>query len=128
MAEFQEVMRQAVRMCKAHVGCIECPFCNITGGKCPIWISRFTNLTSEDAERIIMQWSAEHPEHVYPSWQEAWKQLFPNGQGSPCPATYDMEFEPEGCAKISCAECKARPMHAKVAEKLGIKPVEGNNG
>lgn len=124
MAEFQEVIRQAVRMCRGHERCDGCPIITFARGGCPFY--RFVDRawTSEDIERVIMAWAAEHPEHVYPSWQEAWKQLFPHGQGSPCPVTYDMEFEPEGCGEISCAECKARHMHAKVAEKLGVKPVE----
>lgn len=127
MAEFQEVIRQAVRMCRGHVGCVDCPMKSIAAGRCPI--CRFVDINgiSEDVERIVMAWAAEHPEPVYPSWKDAWKQLFPHGQGSPCPVAYGMEFEPEGCGGISCVECKARPMHAKVAEKLGIKPVEGKN-
>lgn len=121
MAEFQEVMRQASRMCKAIARCGECPVGECFEDSCPM--SQMADVADE-FENGVMDWADRHPEHVYPSWQEAWKQLFPNGQCSPCPAAYDIEFEPEDCAEISCAECKARHMHAKVAEKLGIKPVE----
>lgn len=66
MAEFSEVMRQARRMCKAHMSCQGCPLI-----KKNCWFVPKTeeNLeVTEECERIIMQWAAEHPEPKYPTW------------------------------------------------------------
>lgn len=122
MAEFKDVHRNMVRMCDAmraeDNGCAPCPL----DGIC----AKFITL-SEDAiatiERVVTKCAAEHPEPVYPSWEEGWKQLFPNGIDTPCPSEYDAKYGHD-CVKLSCLNCKRRSMPAEVAEKLGIKPVE----
>ena len=129
MAEFQEVVKQANRMCRSF-GAV-CDGCKlhwldgealcVFGGTPEAW--RSNKMT--DAERIVMDWAAEHPELRYPSWHEAWKQLFPDGQGSPCPTAYGMKYEPEWCGSDDCKKCKGRPIPADIAEKLGIKPIGG---
>lgn len=120
MAEFQEVMRQAKRMCKDHKECETCPAskhmepfdeCPLCGG-----------IDAAEVENVVMQWAAENPEPVYPNWHEAWKQLFPDGHGSPCPAAYDIRYEWEKCG-ADCKGCKDRPIPADIAEKLGVKPL-----
>lgn len=121
MAEFKDVHRNMVRMCDAmraeDNGCAPCPL----DGIC----AKFITL-SEDAiatiERVVTQWAAEHPEPVYPSWEEGWKQLFPNGIDTPCPSEYDAKYGHD-CLKLSCLNCKRRSIPAEVAEKLGIKPI-----
>lgn len=121
MAEFKNVHRNMVRMCDAmraeDNGCAPCPL----DGIC----AKFITL-SEDAiatiERVVTEWAAEHPEPVYPSWEEGWKQLFPNGIDTPCPSEYDAKYGHD-CSKLSCLNCKRRPIPAEVAEKLGIKPI-----
>ena len=121
MAEFKNVHRNMVRMCDAmraeDNGCAPCPL----DGIC----AKFITL-SEDAiatiERVVTEWATKHPEPVYPSWDEGWKQLFPNGIDTPCPSVYDAKYGHD-CLKLSCLNCKRRPMPAEVAEKLGIKPV-----
>lgn len=65
----------------------------------------------------------EHPEPVYPSWEEGWKQLFPESSGTPCPANYGKKYRNICCVNVLCVNCKQRPMPAEIAEKLGIKPV-----
>ena len=121
MAEFQDVMRQAKRMCDAN--CEECPLHYTVGPICPIAVTGNDEIA--ETERIVMDWAAAHPEPRYPSFHEAWKQLFPDGQGSPCPTTYDMKYEPEWCGG-DCRGCRDRPLPADIAEKLGIKPIGGN--
>lgn len=124
MAEFKDVHRNMVRMCDAmraeDNGCAPCPL----DGIC----AKFITL-SEDAiatiERVVTQWAAEHPEPVYPSWEEGWRQLFPNGIDTPCPSEYDAKYGHD-CLKLSCLNCKRRSMPAEVAEKLGIKPITPN--
>ena len=60
-------------------------------------------------------------ENVYPSWNEVGKQLFPKAPWIPCPVG---NFGVGECVE-TCAECRARPIPAEIAEKLGIKPKEG---
>ena len=121
MAEFKNVHRNMVRMCDAmraeDNGCAPCPL----DGIC----AKFITL-SEDAiatiERVVTEWATKHPEPVYPSWEEGWKQLFPNGIDTPCPSVYDAKYGHD-CLKLSCLNCKRRSIPAEVAEKLGIKPI-----
>lgn len=121
MAEFKDVHRNMVRMCDAmraeDNGCAPCPL----DGIC----AKFITL-SEDAiamiERVVTQWAAEHPEPVYPNWEEGWRQLFPESTGTPCPADYGKKYRNTCCLNSLCVNCRQRPMPAEVAEKLGIKP------
>lgn len=124
MAEFQDVVKHGKRMCNAY-DCKECPLGSAVGDICLITIT--ADDEAADIERIVMDWAAKHPEPRYPSWHEAWKQLFPDGQGSPCPAAYGMKYEPEWCGSGDCKRCKNRPIPADIAKQLGIKPIGGAN-
>lgn len=64
MAEFSEVMRQAKRMCKAHVYCEDCPW------ESPCIYGSIEEVDYEAFERTVMDWAAAHPEPVYPTWYE----------------------------------------------------------
>ena len=123
MSEFTEIMRQAKRLCAAHDGMCSMRNCPLESGEaCRLNI----DLDGEDnneLERIIMDWAKEHPEPVYPSWEEGWKQLFPDALGTPCPANYGKKHRNNCCSNVLCVNCIQRPMHAEVAEKLGIKPI-----
>lgn len=124
MAEFTEVMRQARRLCAEQQEIECCVKCPMQGkGGCMV-AADVENVDYADAEQRIMQWAAEHPEPVYPSWQEAWKELFPYVTHIPCPELY---FGVECCDHDDryCVACKAKPIPAEIAEKLGIKPKEG---
>lgn len=117
MAQFVEVMRQARRLCAEQPGiewCLKCPI-QVKGG-CMV-AANVENVDYEDAEQRIMQWAAEHPETVYPSWDEVWKNLFPGAKKAPCPRTF---FGCECMVDIGCAQCGSRPIPAEIAEKLGI--------
>lgn len=130
MAEFKNVHRNMVRMCDAmraeDNGCAPCPL----DGIC----AKFITL-SEDAiatiERVVTEWAAEHPEPVYPSWEEGWKQLFPEAdiRHTLCPEVFGDKYKCDWCQgssyddNYSCDMCLERPMPAEVAEKLGIKPI-----
>lgn len=125
MAEFRNVHRNMVRMCDAmraeDNGCAPCPL----DGIC----AKFITL-SEGAiatiERVVTQWAAEHPEPVYPSWKEGWKQLFPEAdiRHTLCPEVFGDKYKCDWRLDVNdCDECLERPMPAEVAEKLGIKPI-----
>ena len=121
MAEFQEVMKQANRMCKEHDECGDCALREMADKACiycPIQTMR--KLDAAKVEAAVMDWEAKNPEPRYPSWNEAWRQLFPESKYIPCPASHFGLDRP--CAH-NCAECKEGQMTADIAEKLGIKPI-----
>lgn len=126
MAEFVEVMKQARRLCKEqqHIDC--CVRCPMQGKEGCMVVADVEKIDYVEAERKIMDWAAEHPEPVYPSWEEAWTKLFPYACEVPCPRKYfDKDCFPIFiCAEHDCDRCKALPMYPKIAEKLGIKPKE----
>lgn len=76
-----------------------------------------------EALAAIEKWARENPE-VYPSWVDGWRAVFPNSAGVPCPMTFDTRYVCEASgSSSSCDKCKAHPIPADIAEKLGIKPV-----
>lgn len=134
MAEFQEVMRQYNRMCeymmdhnKKKGGCVECPVSSCvtgSGDACTGTMYKQSALF----EKAVMVWATEHPEPAYPSWNEAWRQMFPNAveKSPPCLRYFvnDARFHESCVFDMSCEDCRNKPMFADIAEKLGIKPVE----
>lgn len=127
MAEFVQVTVQARRMCnKCGENCFVCPL-NSTGD-CILMLDNDNACDSDYAktEDIVMQWAKEHPEPVYPSWAEGWKQLFPYGDDVPCLGLFDTKYYDGDCMERSCTKCKNAPMPAEIAEKLGIKPKEAS--
>lgn len=128
MAEFIEVMRQARRMCEAFGDghCSECPIGNAKVLECGITVT--SEMDCEEVERRVMLWANEHPEPVYPSWEEGWGQMFPDAdiRHAFCPEMFGKEYEPDWCndSDDSCEDCVRRPMPVEIAEKLGIKPKE----
>lgn len=127
MAEFTEVMRQAKRMHDMYnrggYSCADCPL-DCSDGRCMLDFD--DKFKPEEVECYIMDWAAEHPEPVYPSWREAWNELFPQDKYIPCPVLY---FGVGGCDHDDkfCVNCKSRPIPAEIAEKLGIRPKEGDD-
>lgn len=116
MAEFVEVMRKIRELCDERKECEGCIMMNDSA--CGVLLGK-TSLSEEEIERRVAQWEAAKPK--YPSWNEVWKQVFPKATYVPCPVC---NFGAGECV-TSCAECRARPIPAEIAEKLGIKPKEG---
>lgn len=122
MSEFTEVMRQARRMCETFCdACSKCPIGNANELECGI--TPTSEMDFKEVERRVMQWAAEHPEPVYPSWEEGWRQIFPDAKYTPCPGNFGIKYIVPDCAYRACTDCKSNPMPAEVAEKLGIKPI-----
>ena len=129
MAEFQEVMKQKFRMCNAHKGCNDCPIYNCKERKsshflCSEFVHRYPAITEE----IIMKWAAENPESVYPTWAKWHCENFPGAIDSICPHMFlskKQRDEKYICSTKGCDWCRNRPIPADIAEKLGIKPIEG---
>lgn len=127
MFEFTEVMRQARRMCETFCdgNCSKCPIGNAKALECGITVT--SEMDFKEVERRVMQWAAEHPEPVYPSWEEGWRQLFPEAdiRHTLCPEVFGDKYRCDWCHDDNdiCDECLERPMPAEVAEKLGVKPI-----
>lgn len=112
-------------MCKAHYGCEYCPIkeeMDDLGETCPFCGA----LDAAAVEQKIMGWVAENPEPRYPSWKEWREKMFPDSTYMLCPKNF-MSQEDSGCDnQTSCIQCMDRPIPADIAEKLGIKPIGGN--
>lgn len=125
MAEFVEVIGRARRICDTYEDCRKCP---LYDDGC---LANFTveSEAAETVEKIVMDWAKEHPEPMYPSWREGWRQLFPEATKTICPlmcATGSVMDEYQlKCYGSNCYECKRTQMNAEVAKKLGIKPIGG---
>lgn len=127
MAEFQEVMKQAKRMCETHT-CGDCPLKTLEGycRMCfpPDEIGDQKEL--EAIERIVMEWAEKNPEPRYPSWNEWHGANFQMAERAICAAHF-MDAGDAGCydLKNNCDKCRERPIPADIADKLGIKPIGG---
>lgn len=132
MAEFQEVMKQKQRMCHENrlTGCKDCGIARINNGQL-LYCEDFIVKHPAETESIVMKWAAEHPEPVYPSWDDAWKQLFPDSYAvkmqtdkAPCLKYFLSDYE---CGKwkypLSCIDCRKQPTPANLAKRLGIEPI-----
>lgn len=120
MAQFTEVMRQAKRMCETFRDghCSECPIGDAKVLACGITVT--SEMDCEEVERRVTQWAAEHPEPVYPTWEDSWKRLFPEAITAPC---IRLCFGKK-CTFVDCGDCGKQHIPADIAEKLGIKPKE----
>lgn len=127
---FQEVMRQARRMCKTEsMKGNDCRACPRHGKSClPKTHSSFKPGDDEEYERDVMKWAEEHPEQIYPTWNETWHQLFPNAKvnKAPCLAYFYSQDEINVMCSYNCNECRNKPIPAEIAEKFGVKPIGGD--
>ena len=106
MAEFVDVFRQFSRMCKANVGCFNCPLNNSDSVSDECTVDAFAK-DPERIEREVMKWAAEHPEPVYPTWVEWFRQI---GVVEPTQKCFH--------------DWLLKPIPADIAQKLGITPKE----
>ena len=124
MAQFSDVMRQAKRMCESFSDghCSECPIGDANVLECGITVT--SEMDCEEVERRVMQWAAEHPELVYPTWDEWQNSVFPDAEIDITPCTFGSRDRFK-CDDKTCTECMVQQIPADIAEKLGIKPKEG---
>ena len=115
MAEFQYVIKHWRRMCKKYTTdnndcCKGCPLEDIAEHGCgAIFDEYFADVVDwPELERRVMQWAAEHPEPVYPTWEEYLRNV------GVIPTNQD----------IIQTFLKAH-IPADTAQKLGIEPKEG---
>ena len=130
MAEFEYIMRKANRMCDTQTICNkECPVymhgncCVSTRGR---GIGGEIDYTS--VAKAVIDWAKDHPEPMYPSWRDAWEQLFPGVITGVCPlmcVTGGLrdKYYTDCKSGLTCDKCKKTPIPAEIAKNLGIKPI-----
>lgn len=115
MAEFFEVMKQWRRMC-LKCDCTdeyqiydECPLKIMIGSECSMGNMSVSDL--EKVEPVVLQWAAEHPELVYPTW---WEYL----------TRIHVIFPAMGDFQKCVDDLATTPIPADIAVKLDIPPKE----
>lgn len=128
MAEFVEVMKQAERMCNAYK-CKDCPIAGLEACSLTVFVGKVPVEKMGEIENCIMRWAVEHPGPRYPSWKEWQERMFPNSDSpiAPCAFVSQEFLRCESNEIATCDECRAQPIPANIAEKLGIKPIGGND-
>lgn len=129
MADFAEVMVIATEMHNQFVGnCTRCPLF----GMC-IFDSEpyLTKDWANEMANTVLKWK-ESNAPKYPSWINAWENLFPNASEYPCPMNCfgcPIEYCLNGgdIEGDNCGKCLARPILPEIANKLGIEPRKENN-
>lgn len=129
MTEFTEVIKQRNRICEHYTksGTQPCQgvFCPLHGKE---WVCDFTwynkDVSLDELDNRVMSWAKEHPEPVYPTWEEWQNSMFPNANVRILPCWF-VPKNPAACNTLAnCSECRGRPIPAEIAEKLGIKSKE----
>lgn len=116
MAEYSEVIKQFKRMCNnghcaTATGCPMYPSSN--RGQC----RRIAFERPSDFEKRVMEWAAEHPEPVYPTW---YKYLENAGIVTKTKSEYSQIYD-----TVLPTSKMFDPIPADIAQKLGIEPKEG---
>lgn len=118
MAEFATVIKELDRMCKSVESCeMGCPLClhkQVCYEDCYLAVREHP----EEAEKIIMQWAAEHPRKTM---LQKFRELFPDapmyvtGHPRTCPTHLGWGVI---CNGENCHECWNRPYEELKGEKL----------
>ena len=121
MAEFQEVIKNARRLCRTREFCNGCPL-SLADEVCYFdsICDPHIDIDFGKMEFIVTEWAKEHPEPQYPTWEEWQKENFP-----------DADMVVNLCNFVECdkpcfeSECRKWPIPADIAERLGIAPLKG---
>lgn len=123
MAEFQEVIKQANRLCEIGMlgsKCDECPL-HVLGNGCGMVIG--SAMAAKDIESIVMEWAKNNPEPRNPTWAEWQSRDFPTAHSyfKLC------HFGFCGC-HLECekhTDCMHWTIPEDIARKLHIKKIGG---
>lgn len=110
MAEFQEVMRQWVRVRKATASHFD------EDNVLSVYpLELYDDAMIADIEKTVMKWAAEHPEPEYETWFEYLLRIGVIPENAPAGGVYQWIVE----------SIKHKHIPADVAEALKIPPKEG---
>lgn len=122
MAEFVQTMKDWRRMCSACTcsnkeDMKDYPLCPIimhhTGYPCDECPQDWSEEATQKFEEIVMSWAAEHPV-VYPTWYEWLTSI----------GAVTRKVKPD-VASALIETGLLDPIHADIAQKLGVEPKEG---
>ena len=107
MAEFIEVIHAIQRICKRRNG--KCSTCLLGEFACPnnVRFDKTEEAAFRELEDTVVKWAAEHPEPVYPTWVDWFRQMGIVSSTQKC-------FH----------DWLLKPIPADIAQKLGIEPKE----
>lgn len=121
MAEFVTVMREFDRMCVASSTVCDCAIDSAMQGYRIARCEQFLVNHPKEAEKIIMDWAAEHPVETM---KDRFFKMFPdapvtkNGFPRGCPSSLGWT---EGCSKNkeieNCVDCWNRPYEEKTPQR-----------
>ena len=134
MAEFQEIMKHIQRFCGSQIKCESCPVWHREDMCCKVENVFCDGELSDDLpeiEHIVMDWAEKNPEPRLPTWGEWQKRIAPNAQSCihPCEFMSADELKKaygKNPCYLTCMDCLDRTIPADIAEKLGIKPIGGD--
>lgn len=115
MGDFVQTMKDWRRMCMAmeklrpYDSCCGCP---LEGYGCPaIYEEDSNHMDYADVEKNVMSWAAEHPEPVYPTWEQFIAEMYLRSGRTKYHSIAEWEINER--------------IPADIAQKLGIEPKEG---
>jgi hypothetical protein len=114
VADFVTVMSQFMRLCDSYENCDNCPVCQ-AGFNCACDYQGYSKTGAVELEHIIMSWAAEHPEPIYPTWEQYLADLM----------TADMKADKTDNPNSVENYMRKTRIPADIAQKLGIEPKEG---
>lgn len=111
MADFMQTMKGWKRMCNAMGQEDEynaCEKCELSSFGCPaIYEEECDNADWKHVENVVAKWVAKHPEPVYPTWVEWFREIGLAPRDQKC-------FH----------DWLLKPIPADIEEKLGLQPKE----
>lgn len=63
MAEFEELVKNQIRMCESHTLCVSCPL-GYKRFEYHLSCHKLIRKHPEEIEKIVMAWAKEHPAHT----------------------------------------------------------------
>ena len=127
MAEFIELFLQKRRICKRFYD-NRCEGCPLNDSRNLCGVMSIIAVSEDEAmafEKTVTQWAAEHPEPVYPTWEE-WLQsvgVMESSEGLLRRIKGQLYIDGIPAHAVPTAKV-LQPMDADIAQKLGIEPKE----
>lgn len=122
MASFVEVMSWFKKMHECNrllPNCGNCPMGTGPISKC----RKMLHERAEECERVIEQYAETCQKPEFPTWKEWQRNNFPEAVNPIMPCEF-ASYKSSDCEAFkACADCRNRPIPAKVAQVLGIEPV-----
>ena len=121
MADFVQTMKDWRRMCKDR----SCDSCNLSGS-CNLDPDSWSDYDISKIDRKVKIWVAEHPEPVYPTWEEWLQSVGVMESSEGLLRRIKGQLLIDGIPAYAIPTTKVlEPIPADLAQKLGVEPKEG---